>query len=96
MKTMTKSKYMHPSRAFLLSVFCAGVIATLIGGCADGPYVTAYDRGYYYPTAYYTPAYYDYGYPYSYYEPTYLRTVVRSGVRYYNSYGTRYYTTYGY
>ena len=30
------------------------------------------------------------------YEPTYSRTVVRSGVRYYNSYGPRYYTTYGY
>jgi hypothetical protein len=96
MKTITKSKSMRRSRALLLSVLCAGVIATFIGGCAEGPYVTAYDGGYYYPTAYYTPAYYDYGYPYSYYEPTYSRTVVRSGVRYYNSYGPRYYTTYGY
>jgi hypothetical protein len=97
MKTITKSKSMRRSRAVLLSVLCAGVVATFMVGCAEGPYVTAYDSGYYYPTAYYTPAYYDdYGYPYSYYEPTYSRTVVRSGVRYYNSYGPRYYTTYGY
>ena len=96
MKTITKSKPMRRSRAFLLSVFCAGVIATFMSGCADTPYVTTYNRGYYYPTAYYTPVYYDDGYPYSYYEPTYSRTVVRSGVRYYNSYGPRYYTTDGY
>ena len=95
-KTITKSKSVRRRRALLLSVLCAGVIATFIGGCAEGPYVTAYDGCYYYPTAYYTPAYYDYGYPYSYYEPTYSRTVVRSGVRYYNSYDPRYYTTYGY
>jgi len=97
MKTITKSKSMRRRQALLLSVLCASVIATFIGGCAEAPYVTAYDGGYYYPTAYYTPAYYDYGYPYSYYEPTYSRTVVRPGVRYYNSYGPRYYTTtYGY
>ncbi len=97
MKTITKSKSMRRSRAFLLSVLCAGVIATFIGGCAEGPYVTAYDGGYYYPTAYYTPAYDYYGYPYStIYGPTYSRTVVRSGVRYYDSYGPRYYTSYGY
>jgi hypothetical protein len=70
-----------------------------MGGCAEGPYVTAYDSGYYYPTAYYAPDYEYYGYPYSYYDgygPTYSRTVVRSGVRYYDSYGPRYYSTYGY
>jgi hypothetical protein len=87
------------TRAFLLSVFCAGVVATFLGGCAEGPYVTAYDTGYYYPTAYYTPyTYYDYGYPSSYYYgPTYDRTIVRSGVRYNDAYGARYYgsTVYG-
>lgn len=90
---------MRRSRTFLLSVVCAGVVATLLGGCADGPYVTAYDGGYYYPTSYYTPGY-DYGaYPSSYYEygPTYERTTVRSGVRYNDAYGPRYYgsTVYG-
>jgi hypothetical protein len=93
MKTITKSKSMRRSRAFLLSVLCSGVIATFIGGCAEGPYVTAYDRGYYYPTAYYTPDYDYYGNPYSYYEygPRNSRTVVRSGARYYDSYSPRYY-----
>ena len=75
MKTTTKSK----RRTLLLSMICAGVVATFLGGCAEGPYV-AYDTGYY-PTAYYTRTYYtrtyDY-YPYSYYYgPT---------VRYYGSY----------
>ena len=67
MKTPMKSKR---SRALLLSILCAGVVATFLGGCAEGPYMTAYDTGYYYPTTYYTPSYsYDYynGYPYSYY-----------------------------
>ena len=84
MKTTMKSK--RHSRASLLSILCAGVVATFLGGCAEGPYMTAYDSGYYYPTTYYTPSYsydYYYGYPYSYYYgPTYTRT--------------RYYTTYGY
>ena len=93
MKTIKNSKSMRRSRAFLLSVLCAGVVATFIGGCAEGPYVTAYDSGYYYPTAYYTPDYDYYSNPYSYYEygPRYSRTVVRSGARYYDSYGARYY-----
>jgi hypothetical protein len=59
MKTTTKSK----RRTLLLSMICAGVVATFLGGCAEGPYVSAYDTGYY-PTAYYTRTYY---YPYSYY-----------------------------
>jgi len=84
MKTTMKSK--RHSRALLLSILCAGVVATFLGGCAEGPYMTAYDSGYYYPTTYYTPSYsydYYYGYPYSYYYgPNYTRT--------------RYYTTYGY
>ena len=94
MKTTTKSKGRIP---VLLSIVCAGLFATLLGGCAEGPYVTAYDTGYY-PTAYYTTTRtYDY-YPYSYYYgPAYDTTVVRSGVRYNDAYGPRYYgsTVYG-
>jgi hypothetical protein len=91
MKTPMKSK--RHSRALLLSILCAGVVATFLGGCAEGPYVTAYDNGYY-PTSYYGY----YGYPYSYYYgPTYDGTIVRSGVRYNDAYGPRYYdrTVYG-
>jgi len=84
MKMVMKSN----SRALLLSLLCAGVVATFLGGCAEGPYVTGYDTGYYYPTAYYTPGYYDY------YGPTYDRTIVRSGVRYNDAYGPRYYGSY--
>jgi len=89
MKTLMKSK-----RASLLSILCAGVVTTFLGGCAEGPYVTSYDTGYY-PTAYYTPSY---SYPSSYYYgPTYDGTIVRSGVRYNDAYGPRYYsrTVYG-
>lgn len=92
MKTITNPKSMYRGRTFLLSVLCAGVIATFMGGCAEGPYVTEYGTSYY-PTGYYTPGYYDYyGYP-SYYQsgPTYERTIVRSGVRYNDAYGPRYY-----
>jgi hypothetical protein len=88
MKTTPKSKRRIP---VLLSILCAGLVATLLGGCAEGPYM-AYDTGYY-PTAYYTTRSYDY-YPYSYYYgPTYDGTIVRSGVRYYDAYGPRYYRT---
>ena len=84
MNTTTKSK--RRSSALLLSILGAGVVAFL-GGCAEGPYVTSYDRGYY-PAAYYTPnTYYR---TYSYYEPAYDTTVVRSGVRYNDAYGPRY------
>jgi hypothetical protein len=90
MKTIMKSK--RRIRGFLLSVLCVGLIATLMAGCAEGPYVTAYDTGYYYPTAYYAPDYDYYAYPSSYYYgPTYDRTTVRSGVRYNDAYGARYY-----
>ena len=86
MKTTTKSKRCIP---VLLSILCAGLVATFIGGCAESPYV-AYGTGYY-PAAYYTTRSYDY-YPYSYYGPSY-DTVVRSGVRYNDAYGPRYYQT---
>ena len=49
MKTTTKSKRCIP---VLLSILCAGLVATFLGGCAESPYV-AYDTGYY-PTGYYT------------------------------------------
>jgi hypothetical protein len=87
MKNTMKSK--RRSRPLLLSILCAGVVATFLGGCAEGPYMTTYDTGYYYPTTYYTPAYsydYYYGYPSSYYyAPT---------TRYYTRYGTTYYGSY--
>ena len=81
MKTTMKSR--RRSRALLLSILCAGLVAAFLGGCAEGPYVTAYDTGYTYPAAYYTPEYY-YGYPdYSYYYgPAYGGTTVRVGPGY--------------
>jgi hypothetical protein len=85
MKTTTKSKCRIP---VLLSILCAGLVATFLGGCAESPYV-AYDGGYY-PTGYYSGYSYDYNaYPYTYYGDT----VVRSGVRYSDAYGPRYYRT---
>ena len=88
MKTTTKSKCRIP---VLLSILCAGLVATFLGGCAESPYM-AYNTGYY-PTGYYT-GYSNYNpYPYSYYAPTYDGTVVRSGVRYNDAYGPRYYQT---
>lgn len=75
----------------LLSILCAGLVTTFLGGCAEGPYVAAYDTGYY-PAGYYAPYSY-YGYPSSYYyTPRYTNTVVRSGVRYSDAYGPRYYS----
>jgi len=44
----TKTKYLK--RGLLLSLFCPGVLAIFLSGCAEAPYVTAYDTGYYYPT----------------------------------------------
>ena len=37
MKTTTKSKRRIP---VLLSILCAGLVATFLGGCAESPYVT--------------------------------------------------------
>ena len=91
MKTPMKPK--RHSRTLLLSILCAGVVATFLGGRAEGPYV-AYDTGYYPTGYYYTPSYYR---TYSYYEPAYDPAIVRSGVRYNDAYGPRYYdrTVYG-
>ena len=85
MKTTMKSKRRIP---VLLSILCAGLVTAFLGGCAEGPYVTAYDGGYY-PAAGYSN--YD-AYPSSYYGPAY-DTVVRSGVRYSDAYGPRYHRT---
>jgi hypothetical protein len=89
MKTTTKSKRRIP---VLLLILCAGLVTAFLSGCAEGPYVTAYDGGYY-PAGYYTRySYYD-PYAYSYYGPAYDTTIVRSGVRYNDAYGPRYYQT---
>jgi len=88
MKTTMKSKRRIP---VLLSILCAGLVATFLGGCAESPYV-AYNTGYY-PAGYYNGYSYYNPYPYSYYAPTYDSTVVRSGVRYNDAYGPRYYQT---
>jgi hypothetical protein len=88
MNTRTKSKCRTTA---LLSIVCAGLIATFLGGCAEGPYVAAYDGGYY-PAGYYRGYSYYNPYGYSYYAPAYDTTVVRSGVRYNDAYGPHYYT----
>ena len=88
MKTTMKSKRRIP---VLLSILCAGLVTAFLGGCAQAPYVMAYDGGYY-PAGYYT-GYSNYdAYRSSYYGPAY-DTVVRSGVRYNDAYGPRYYRT---
>ena len=88
MKTTKKSKCRIP---VLLSILCAGLVATFLGGCAESPYV-AYNSGY--PAGSYTGYTYDYNaYPYAYYGPAYDSTIVRSGVRYNDAYGPRYYRT---
>lgn len=87
MKTTTKSKRCIP---VLLSILCAGLVTAFLGGCAEGPYVTAYDGGYY-PAGYTGYSYYN-AYPYTYYGPSY-DTTVRSGVIYNDAYGPRYYRT---
>ena len=84
MKPTMKSKRRIP---VLLSILCAGLVTAFLGGCAETPYVATYD-GAYYPAGYYYNAY-----PYSYYGPAYETTVVRSGVRYNDTYGPRYYRT---
>jgi hypothetical protein len=88
MKTTTKSTRRVP---LLLSILCAGLVTAFLGGCAEGPYVTAYDGGYY-PAGYTGYSYYN-PYGYSYYGPAYDTTVVRSGVHYNDAYGPRYYRT---
>src|SRR5262249_43747120 len=85
MKTTTKSTRRVP---VLLSILCAGLVTAFLGGCAEGPYVTAYDGGDYPGYSY---SYYN-AYPYSYYGPAY-DTTVRSGVIFNDAYGPRYYRT---
>ena len=89
MKTTIKSKRRIPA---LLSILCAGLVTTFLGGCAEAPYVAYGPR--LLSDWHYTGYSYDYNaYPYSYYGPAYDTTVVRSGVRYNDAYGPRYYRT---
>src|SRR5437660_9191714 len=64
---LMKTKIKHPKRGLLLSLLCAGVVATFMSGCAEAPHVTAYDSECYYPTANHVRDYWaDYHwYPYS-------------------------------
>src|SRR5213596_1822323 len=75
MKTIKKCGSKHRRRGLLLSLLCAGVVATFMTGCAEVPYVSAYDSGYYYPSGSYVRDYTGYyqSYPYSdsYYGPRY-------------------------
>jgi hypothetical protein len=48
----------------LLSLLCAGVVAILITGCAETPYVTTRDTPYYYPTGNPVRDYWGYYQPY--------------------------------
>jgi hypothetical protein len=64
---MSKYEARHRKRGLLLSLLCAGVVATFLAGCANTGYVTAYDEGYYYPTGNSVRDYWGYyqSYPYS-------------------------------
>ena len=53
MKTTTKCESKHRKRGLLLSFLWVGVVVAFIAGCAEAPYVTAYDSGYYYPSGNY-------------------------------------------
>ena len=66
MKRITKCESKRCCRGALLSLLCAGVVATLLAGCAQAPYVTAHDEGYYYPTGNSVRDYWGYyqAYPY--------------------------------
>jgi hypothetical protein len=72
MKTTTNSKRRIP---VLLSILCAGLVATFLGGCAESPYV-AYNPGYY-PTGYRGYSYYN-PYPYSYYGHPTIRSYAQA------------------
>src|SRR5436189_6306101 len=67
MKTIKKCGSKLRMRGLLLSLLWAGVVATFMTGCAEAPYVTAYDSGYYYPSGSYVRDYTGYyqSYPYS-------------------------------
>ena len=60
MKTKAKLR----RRGLLLSLLCAGVVATFLGGCVEAPYVTTKDTGYYYPTGNPVRDYWGYYQPY--------------------------------
>jgi hypothetical protein len=62
MKITTK----HFKLELLYSLFCAGVVAIFLGGCAEAPLVTTSDAGYYYPTGHPVRDYWGYYQPYPY------------------------------
>jgi hypothetical protein len=62
MKTISKQR----KRGFLLGLLCAVVAASFMAGCAEAPYLAAYDSGYYYPTGNYWRDYDGYYQPYPY------------------------------
>ncbi len=66
MKTTTKCESKHRKRGLLLSLLWVGVVAAFMTGCAEAPYVTAYDSAYYYPTGNSVRDYWGYyqAYPY--------------------------------
>jgi hypothetical protein len=67
MKRISKCESKRCRRRGLVSLLCAGVVATFITGCAEAPLVTAYDAGYWYPTGSYFRDYDGYyqAYPFS-------------------------------
>jgi hypothetical protein len=67
MKTITK----HRKRGLLLSLLCAGAAAIFLSGCAEAPYVTANDTGYYYPTGNPVRDYWGYYQPYPFSDTPY-------------------------
>ena len=63
----TKSESKSRGLGVLLSLLCAGVVASFITGCAEAPPMTAYDAGYWVPTGSYWRDYDGYyqAYPFS-------------------------------
>jgi hypothetical protein len=64
MKRIAKRERKHRRPAMLLSLLCVGVVAMLITGCAEAPYVTTHDTPYYYPTGNPVRDYWGYYQPY--------------------------------
>jgi len=89
MKRITKCESKHRRRAALLSLLCAGVVASFVTGCAEAPYVTAHDTGYYYPSG-------NYWRDYDGYYQAYPFSVTPNGPRYRIIDGQRVYEPYYY
>ena len=89
MKATKKCESKHRKGWLLLSLVCAGVVATLMSGCAEAPPVTAYDTSYYYPAGNYVRDYNGYTQSYPYQDSPY-------GPRYRIVAGTHVYEPYYY